>query len=76
MTIQDHVRIYVAKSGGIEKVRQLREAFTGIQKGRHGEYVTAIGKHEAGSQHLIGSALLGLVLAELCYEAERKESKL
>ena len=66
---------FVDKSGGIEKINAARAALREVaESGQVAQYVTGIGKTEAGAKQLLAAALLGFSMASALYEAKRKEN--
>ena len=67
MNLQDHIRRFVEKSGGIEKIELAVEALKGIED--HQDYLLRISRSRAGARQLIAAALMGFTVSAL---VERK----
>lgn len=57
------LRGFVAKSGGMAKMQELRRLMLGVPDGQRAEFVRGCGKNDAGARQFMALALLGIAIA-------------
>lgn len=76
MDIDEVVRLvvgFVVKSGGIEKIAELRQALMLMSDdSERQKFVSKIASSPLGSRQLLASSILGLTLAEMIWRAKTK----
>jgi hypothetical protein len=61
------IRNFVEKSGGLEKVHDLRKAITEIPLEHRVRFIRSAVKTEEGARQVLAAALLGLIIADVVY---------
>jgi hypothetical protein len=75
MSVADHVLKFVAKSGGIEKIRSARKALGGMPKPSVPGYMRSVSQDDDAACQMFAAALLGFVIAELVYDEAKRLSE-